>query len=521
MPARPPFKNIIIQRLLFVLILCWLFWHVAQPIKFVGADLGRHIKNGELLISGVTDVLYKNYYSYTCGQFPVVNNHWLFGLFSYLIWRLTDFPGLSLTYAILMLVTFGLYFRQAQRLSSFGLACAFGLLSFPLSTCRCEIRPEGFTMLFCALFWWLISTYQEGRLKTWHLYLWLSLLQVIWVNTHVFFILGPLLIALFWLQASIDGRKNHAQALTLSFWLTLGMCLINPSGLAGALLPLEAFKRFGVDLLEEQSVFFTLQHYPNEKLIPYFLATIPLLVMPWILVIKRQGIKPYVSLMILMALFSLAAIKCIRFISLYGYFFIPLASYAWHERIKEDPVVLKRILVTVLIIAGILISIFYNFDWRKPPALGLEPQSNASAQFFKQSGLKGPIFNNYDIGGYLIFHLSPGNKLFVDDRKEAYPKYFYQKIFIPMQLNDALWERMQALYHFNVIFLNRNDHSDWGHQFIINRFNDPSWAVVFIDQYAIIFLKRNSQNSSVIAHSEFHINKIRLPGNIIGYQLGR
>ena len=45
------------------------------------------------------------------------------------------------------------FVRQAERFSSFVLACAFGLLSFPLLTYRLEIRPEGFSMFFCGIFW--------------------------------------------------------------------------------------------------------------------------------------------------------------------------------------------------------------------------------------------------------------------------------------------------------------------------------------------------------------------------------
>ncbi|MBF0571810.1 MAG: hypothetical protein HQL12_08030 [Candidatus Omnitrophica bacterium] len=515
-------KNAIKQRIVLVLLMFWLFCHVAQPIKLAGADIGRHIKNGELLLSGVKDVLYKNYYSYTCGQYPFVNHHWLFGIFCYIVWRLFDFSGLSLVYAVLILATFWLFFRQAQRLSSFALACAFSLLSFPLLTCRVEIRPEGITLLFCILYWWLCIFHQQGRLKPSFLCICFALLQLIWVNTHVFFILGPLLIGLFWLQANIDGNKDHANALKASFWLSLGMCLANPSGIAGALLPLEAFKHFGVNVNEEQSVFFALKNAPHDKLIYYFLATIPLLILPWISVIKKQGIKPHISMLILIALFTIASIKCIRFISPYGYFFIPLASYAWGEHLKEDRPVLKRILVTMFIIAGILASPFFNFNRKQGPALGLESGVNASAQFFKQAGLKGPIFNNYDIGGYLIFHLSPDNKLFVDDRKEAYPDFFFKGIFIPMQLNDANWEKTLALFHFNVIFFDRHDQKDWGwYKFIIARLDDPSWVPVFVDNYAIIFLRRTAQNADLISRYALQVSKEALPGNGWGYKLYR
>ena len=37
--------------------------------------------------------------------------------------------------------------------------------------------------------------------------------------------------------------------------------------------------------------------------------------------------------------------------------------------------------------------------------------SNDAAEFFKREKISGVIFNNADIGGYLIFHLSPQHKV--------------------------------------------------------------------------------------------------------------
>jgi len=53
--------------------------------------------------------------------------------------------------------------------------------------------------------------------------------------------------------------------------------------------------------------------------------------------------------------------------------------------------------------------------------------------FFKENNLQGPIFNNYDIGGYLIFNLFPQEKVFVDNRPETYSSEFFQEDYIPMQ----------------------------------------------------------------------------------------
>jgi len=176
-------------------------------------------------------------------------------------------------------------------------------------------------------------------------------------------------------------------------------------------------------------------------------------------------------------------------------------------------------LVILFVTSGILVSIFYNFDWKQLPSLGLEPGVNASAQFFKLAAIQGPIFNDYDIGGYLIFHLSPQYKLFVDDRKEAYPNFFFREIYIPIQLNDAYWGKMQSQFHFNVIFLNRKTNTTSEREFVMRRLNDPSWATVFIDQYAIILLNRNHQNAPLISRYELHVHKIRMPDNSWGYKL--
>ena len=199
----------------FVLIV--LAWHYAQPINLARIDLGRHIKNGELIVKGTWDVLYKNYYSYTYPEQPFVNHHWFFGVFCYSIWHFVSFAGLSLVYILLELLTFYLFFRRAKDLSSFWLACAFGLLSIPLLALRIQIRPEGFSMLFCGLFWLLLASHQEGRLKANHLKIILALLQILWVNSHLFFIMGPILIGLFWLQAKADSRRELANTFKQTF----------------------------------------------------------------------------------------------------------------------------------------------------------------------------------------------------------------------------------------------------------------------------------------------------------------
>ena len=60
-----------------------------------GIDLGRHLKNGELLLS---QILHTNFYSYTQ---PELNHHWLAGIVFYSVYKLDGFPGLNAFYILL------------------------------------------------------------------------------------------------------------------------------------------------------------------------------------------------------------------------------------------------------------------------------------------------------------------------------------------------------------------------------------------------------------------------------------
>ena len=145
------------QWTILFLILFWLGWRLAIPNDFVRSDLGRHIKNGELILHGHWEVLYKNFYSYTYSQYPFINYHWLFGVFCYVLWHYFGFSGLALIYLMLELITFYVFFRCWQRYSSFAIACAIGLLSIPLITFRNEIRPEGISYLLLQILSSIIS----------------------------------------------------------------------------------------------------------------------------------------------------------------------------------------------------------------------------------------------------------------------------------------------------------------------------------------------------------------------------
>jgi hypothetical protein len=493
------------QWVIVILILIWLGFHYAIPVDSIGVDLWRHIKNGELILKGNKEVLYHNFYSFTNPDYPFTNHHWLFGVFCYVLYFCFGFTGLCFIYLLLELFTFYLFFRCWQRYSSFILSCAFGLLSFPLITYRTEIRPEGMSNLFCGVFLFLLDSYQQKRLKSSYLLMILFLTQVIWVNTHIFFIMGPLLTVLFLFQAWFNGNKEETRFLINLFFLLLLACLINPFGLNGLLLPFKNYASyFSYPILENYPVLSLLKVEFLKPVIFYFLAVLGLLVVALVVFIKKQGLKQHIFVVTLALILSLAAMKANRMIGIFGFFWIPLMSYIFTDLNKSVNSKFKNNLEIIILAIGIIISASINFNWNQRHALGILPRSQDVAEFIIKEKLSEPIFNNANIGSYLIFYLSPEYKVFVDNRWEAYPVDFMSK-----DLYEKYWHELERKYHFNTIVVTP-EHSPWMGRFLVHRLMDTSWALIFINDKAIIFVKRNIQNAQVIKLNEIEYDSARV-----------
>ncbi len=126
-----------------------------------------------------------------------------------------------------------------------------------------------------------------------------------------------------------------------------------------------------------------------------------------------------------------------------------------------------------------------------------------AGRFMRANNVPGPFFNNYDNGSYLIWMLYPEYKVFVDNRPEAYSVDFFKETYKPMQADEAVWERESRRYGIQSIVFFRHDMTEWGQAFLVNRAKDVvNWAPVFIDDYAIIFVRRTPENLPLIRQHE-------------------
>jgi hypothetical protein len=234
----------------------------------------------------------------------------------------------------------------------------------------------------------------------------------------------------------------------------------------------------------------------------YFEFIFALAALSFILIAMKRKIKNSVTLFLAALFFSVFSWRAIRGIPMLGLFLAPVFGANFYYLIEDKSARLKKIIRYALVIFSIIILlIFLKFRYVLAPGIpgiGLLPGTHSSAYFFKQNKIQGPIFNNYDIGGYLIYHLFPRERVFVDNRPEAYSVSFFKDEYVPMQEREDVWLGLDSRYNFNAIYFYRHDYTPWAQPFLIERLQDPKWAPVFVDDFTLILLKRNEKNRRLI-----------------------
>ncbi|MBL7155001.1 MAG: tetratricopeptide repeat protein [Candidatus Portnoybacteria bacterium] len=485
--------------LIVILILFFYSLGLVHQINLPTEDLGRHLKNGEIIWQTKT-IPQTNLYSYSQPDYPFSNHHWLSGLIFYFIFQWTGFNGLIIFKTILLLTAFLLVFILAVKKGNFWLTALLALPIIFILNERTVIRPEIFSYLLTSVFLYFLINF--GQKPGWKIF-WLIPLQLLWVNLHIYFPIGILMTAGY-ILGQVILRKKNLKKLSFLLLLLILVCLANPAGLQGVLQPLNIFKNYGYQIVENKSPFF-LEHLMADPAILFFKIITFILILSFLFNLKR--FSPFLFLASMAVV--LASCQMVRNFPLLGLIALPVLSINLKTLFNAGLKLFKKrfsFLFILFLLIIIVLTLFNHIKLNnKQRGLGLTSQSTDSAAFFKKEKLTGPIFNNYDIGSYLIFELEPQEKVFVDNRPEAYPASFFEEVYKPSQLDEEKWQLYSEKYNFKVIFFTHQESTPWGRSFLIKRLADPDWALVQADAQAVILIKNEPANQPLI--KKFQITK--------------
>ncbi len=515
------------------LLLGWLVLFSFQKIDLSTADIGRHIQNGNVFLHsqefGVTKsaLLYTNFFSYTNPDFPFINHHWGSGILFYLIYIFSGFSGLSLFYFLCIAVAIYLMIFATREMKN-GVVVSQDLPTLlltalfltPLIASRSEVRPEGISFFFLALFFFLLYRFSRDKLSNKKLFL-IPFLEIIWVNTHIFFIFGVYLVGIFFFESLVLKQWQKAKTLAKILSLTALVTLVSPYFLRGAIYPFTIFQNYGYRIVENQSIPF-LEHlsFSNPEFL-WFKITLALVILSGIFIFWKFRKNFLLAPTALALTFAILGYFGIRHIATFALFSLPvlICNFSLLKKwltekladIGNDLKIISVGLLFCLVFFGALFHFQNKLAWNRDFGLGLQSGELDSVEFIKENNLVGPIFNNYDIGGMIIFAIWPKEKVFVDNRPETYPASFFSDIYIPMQEKTSVWQSELQKENFNMIYFQRLDYTPWAQQFLLSRVSDPAWAPVFVDSRTIIFLRRNTKNAELI-------KKFELPKSMFGME---
>jgi len=536
--------NKVIIALIFILAGV-LFTH---NLTSINVDIGRHIKLGEIIWQ-TGEVPKTNLFSFTAPDYSFINHHWLSEVIFYGVYSLgsnvqgapghwvSGLKAIMILKIIVLLATYFLLFLTVRKRNIFAIVIAF-LVSIFVFSARTEPRPEMFSYLIFASYLFVIYNYKKtkgtfaAKKVPFVFSLWvLPILQLFWVNLHIYFIIGPIIYLFFMIDEVVNKKvwKFKNWNLIENWKLKIGIFisiiltnLANPNFVAGAIYPLKVLGSYGYSVAENSSLFFLAEYFgrwsPQDKL---FLMSLFIVVGSFIMQrfnlfkieVKPKFIdwlKTRVFDLLLIAMTAILSFKMQRNIPLFALAVWPVMAKnldgIWRMEYGVWNIEKARIIFHVGMIFVLTTSIylvvsgrFYNYlDSSKTFSLNVSSAARDGTDFVKENNIQGPVFNNFDIGSYLVWQLFPDQKVFVDGRPEAYPVEFFEDIYKLMQRDEKIWEEMSQKYGINYIFFAHTDMTEWSQEFLTRIAKNPEWPMVFLNDAVIIFLKDTPDNRPVI-----------------------
>ena len=484
----------------FVLSAClYAAFFFARPINLATADLGRHIINGELIANGLTDVLYQNHYSFTEPDFPFVNHHWGSGLVFYHLHNLFGFNGLSVLYVLLSVLALALMVGAGKK-ENWPVRGLVALSVVSLFAYRVEVRPEGFSYALMGLYYFLFSRFRDGGMQLKYLLPVLLVIQVLWVNLHIFFFFGMLIAGSFMVAELINGKRDSLKPYLMIIGGLILVSLINPHLHKGLLAPLTIFNEYGYMVAENQTLAFMHERFGNPELFHFELFGLVSIILVIFAVVKKMW-KPIMAELLLVLLFGVLSVVAVRGIPMFALFFIPFASSLLLRYLDGLHFKTRQTLNRIVPVTGIVFCLLftalkgtYASARDGYEGIGLVENIERCGNFMRSQQIPGKVFNNYDIGSYLIYYLYDREKVFVDNRPEAYSVAFFDSIYKPMQEDELVWKTKSIEFGINTICFYRHDNTPWAQPFLIERTKDPDWIPIYVDDASIILVRNSEAN---------------------------
>jgi hypothetical protein len=472
-----------------------------------GHDLWWHLRLGQQVAETGAPPTTDSFSSTFAGQ-PQRSREWLGDLLIFGAFAAGGWGGLlALKLAVVAVGLTGLLLalrEQSLRMERWGpsAACLAGLaLVGVVLALRWRLgltRPFMFSFCFFGVFAGLLARFDRteavGPLVV------LAPLQLVWANLHAGAVFGPFLVGAAFIPHLFRRPEIRGRLLGL-LCACAALVAVNPDGL-DAYLSLLAIGPGGGDpivgYVVEQAPLTTLLQRADQRstVLPGAIlgavAWVALLVVP-----TARCVRVAIPL-VTFSLLSLLYARALGFVALAAAEPVFLLLLMISRRVAIARVWLPAASAVVFGMA-VVASTAWCVDsagenWGVGEGDDRDHPAGAVA-FVREAGLTGNLFNNYDIGAYLIWH-APERRVFVDGRAGAlYSPAFFAEYRAMIEDADAWnagvrkWDLHYALVRYDVREFLESDESQF--EFPRHLDDNPDWALVYWDERSTVYVRRD------------------------------
>lgn len=439
-PFRPASHHWLISWPLIVGVLSYLFLLRLGQSLLNDGDTLLHIATGQWILQHGT-VPDTDPFSHTMRGTPWIAHEWLSQVFLALAHQWGDWGGVVSLTALAFSLTLAWFTRALLKHLEPVYALLFAAMALLMSASHLLARPHLLTMPLLMV--WtieLVRASDEGRGPR----LWMLPLMTLWTNMHGGFTLGLALVGVFALEAVLLSRPQHRWA-TVRIWalfllLAAGCSLISPYGIQGIFFTWDLIfnSSYAIDNISE---WLSPNFHTFQGLEVWLLGALALFI--------HQGLRLPIFRLLLMLGFVHLALKHGRYVEFLGllvplFVAAPLAAQ-WQARRQGQAQLesLDRFFhrlaqpaglgASTLALAGLLSfsALIFKTQPIEPNASVAPAPAIAAVQ---AQGIRGPVLNDYALGGYLIY---VGIPPFIDGRADMYRTDFLKAYMEALTLRET------------------------------------------------------------------------------------
>lgn len=496
--------NTIVSSRWFLPFICAFVLIILLALRLItDVDMGFHLRGGQWMLENHsfhrTDV-----YTYTVNQNEYIAMYWLYQILIYVFYTITGYAGLVILNALLITTVFALVFMRMKSARVFLPISVITILLAVLATeIRFSMRPEVMTWVFILLTFIVLDRYFYARKN---LLFTLVIIQVLWVNFHGLFILGWVIISIYFVSYWVHKHRFDKPLFIWSVF-SVAASFLNPYMLKGVAFPFYLFTRlqstnifkYVISELKSPwaiSVAQDVSFFPAIAVYTYFAITFAGVVLI-VLSFKKRRLHEY----LLFAAFFYLSFTAIRNVPLFIIVAIHIIALSLRDIVAQHPSVLRKtrpskmlstycplclVIVLVAFAARVVSDAYYLSHHRANEfgaGLSVYSHPTGAAAFIVNNRLDGRVLNDINTGSWLIWTIP--QPVFIDGRLEVVQEEFFLQYL--RSFSDGGLQKIIDQYRPRLIVFNYAVTIAWHNQ--LKTMSD--WRLIYWDEKTVIYAHKD------------------------------